>query len=305
MHKGRLSPRRQLGQIRTERQRVSPIRLAREHPRPRHVPQLAEVGDRRLASFGKAEEHAKGGPGPEVVHVSCGRDRAAVVNFDLHPGTIFAKQIGRQEGAFGMVGIESLGELPRGRRGGVVVGQRFDLVGGQGESLDDSGQPRLKRSARRRRAAHIRLPCVFARLRRPVEHGPKIALKDRSLERIVHERFSSIRQEFVEDRDRSLVSFSFQQIFGVIPEIRVQPVSAVFPAVRPGADPQSPMQAVPEVTGIVIVDRDFLGLVPRRGSRDQSRRTTQADLPKPERRQGEARPRREKSARNPLTSEAS
>src|SRR5205823_558026 len=124
--------------------------------------------------------------------------------------------------------------------------------GGQSQSLDASSQPQLQRPARWRWPLQVCLPRVRARLSRPVEHGPEIALEDRPLERIWYQFFPLLRQELVEDRDRLLVRFPLQQVPGLHPEKRVEPVLAIFLAVGSGPNPKCPVQAVPEVLGIGI-----------------------------------------------------
>jgi hypothetical protein len=62
------------------------------------------------------------------------------------------------------------------------------------------------------------------------------------------------RQELLQDRDCLLVGIPFQQVLRVPPKIRVQPVEPILLPLRPTSDPQRPVEPIPKVLGIGIVD---------------------------------------------------
>ncbi len=76
---------------------------------------------------------------------------------------------------------------------GVSIGKLFNLRAGQGETTNDSREPRHQCCLRALVAA------VEPWRSRPVEHGPEIVLQDSSLERIGDQAIAGGEQELVEE----------------------------------------------------------------------------------------------------------
>lgn len=161
-----------------------------------------------------------------------------------HPRAVGLEHVGRQVRPLRLLRIELIGERLRGNGRRVVVRQLGDLFRRQGKPADDLCEERIEP-----------LAVVVGLARQPVGDEPKITLEYRPLRRVVDQRLTFIAEEFLQYGRSAVGCFSFQQVLGIAPQQRLQTVFPVASAVKPGADKESSVDAVPHVYPILMVNR--------------------------------------------------
>ena len=90
----------------------------------------------------------------------------------------------------------------------------------------------------------------------PIEDGPEIADEDGALYGILNQFFAVRLQEFVEDFQDASVRGICQEIFRVLPEGRIEGVRDTSGVEEIVADEEDGVEAIPEVSGAGVVERD-------------------------------------------------
>src|SRR5262249_44642953 len=143
-----------------------------------------------------------------------------------YPGAVRCEQLWWQKRRFRLIRVVA-GRKEFGRyRARVIVGQLLNLLGGERQPADDSGQTNLQ-CALLRRAIVGSGSIDGIRIGQPVENRPEIVLEHGSLERIVDELVAVLRQEFIEEGHDVLVVLANEQELALRPEERVEFILAV------------------------------------------------------------------------------